>query len=57
MISIPAEIAKRLGLTQRSVEATIGLLDDGATIPFISRYRKEATGSPNQVGIREIENL
>lgn len=57
MINIPAEIAKRLGLTQRSVEATIGLLDDGATVPFISRYRKEATGSLNEVEIRDIETL
>lgn len=57
MINIPAEIAKRLGLSARSVEATIGLLDDGATIPFISRYRKEATGSLNEVDIREIEKL
>ena len=57
MINIPAEIAKRLGLSARSVEATIGLLDDGATIPFISRYCKEATGSLNEVDIREIEKL
>lgn len=57
MINIPAAIAQRLGLSARSVEATIGLLDDGATIPFISRYRKEATGSLNEVQIREIETL
>jgi len=57
VINIPAEIAKRLGLSSRNVEATIGLLDDGATIPFISRYRKEATGSLNEVDIREIETL
>ena len=57
MLNIPEEIAKRLGINQRSVEATIGLLDEGATIPFISRYRKECTGSLNEVDIREIETL
>jgi len=40
-----ALIAKRLGLHEWQVENTIRLLDDGATIPFISRYRKDMTGS------------
>ncbi|WP_304472682.1 Tex-like N-terminal domain-containing protein, partial [uncultured Muribaculum sp.] len=37
-------ISEVLNIPQKSVNATIKLLDDGATIPFISRYRKEATG-------------
>lgn len=38
-------IAQRLNLRDKQVEATLKLLDEGATIPFISRYRKEATGA------------
>lgn len=41
---LPSIIAKDLNLTRKQVNATIKLLDDGATVPFISRYRKEATG-------------
>ena len=36
-------IAQLTGITERQVEQTIQLLDEGATIPFISRYRKERT--------------
>ena len=50
-------IASRLGLTQRQVEATVNLLAEGATIPFISRYRKEATGGLNEVQITQINDL
>lgn len=57
MISIPDEIASRLDLNVRNVEATLQLLDEGASIPFISRYRKECTGSLNDVQIRDIETL
>ena len=48
-------ISKELNLSERSVAATIKLLEDGATIPFISRYRKEATGSLDEVAIRNIQ--
>ena len=48
-------ISKELNLLEKSVAATIKLLDDGATIPFISRYRKEATGSLDEVAIRNIQ--
>lgn len=57
MLNIPGEIAKQLGLNQHNVESTISLLDEGCTVPFISRYRKECTGSLNEVEIREIELL
>ncbi|MDH4035614.1 MAG: hypothetical protein OEV80_17610, partial [candidate division Zixibacteria bacterium] len=40
-----AKIAQELNLAPRQVQATVGLLDDDATVPFIARYRKEATGS------------
>jgi protein Tex len=48
-------IARRLGLHEWQVENTIRLLDDGATIPFISRYRKEMTGSLDEVKLMHIK--
>lgn len=51
-----AIIAKRLGLHEWQVENTIRLLDDGATIPFISRYRKEMTGSLDEVKLLHIKD-
>ena len=47
-------IAERLGLRERQVEGTLTLLDDGATIPFIARYRKERTGALDEVQIAAI---
>ena len=38
------------------MEATVGLLDDGATVPFIARYRKEQTGSLDEVAITSIRD-
>lgn len=48
-------ISKRLGLRNKQVENTINLLAAGATIPFISRYRKEATGGLNEVQVAQIK--
>ena len=50
-------IAARLELGQRQVEKTVELLEQGATVPFIARYRKEATGSLNEVQIAAIRDL
>lgn len=47
-------IAQRLQLRETQVQHTIQLLDDGATIPFIARYRKEATGNLDEVSIAAI---
>jgi len=47
-------ISKELNIPQKQVEAVLGLLSDGCTIPFISRYRKEATGGLDEVQISEI---
>ena len=47
-------IAGQLGLRERQVEGTMTLLDDGATIPFIARYRKERTGALDEVQIGNI---
>ena len=49
-------IAKKLGLRERQVAGTVNLLKGGATIPFISRYRKETTGGLNEVQIAEIND-
>ena len=48
-------ISAELNISEKSVAATIKLLNDGATIPFISRYRKEVTGSLDEVAIRDIQ--
>lgn len=47
-------IASRTGFETRYVQNVISLLEDGATIPFISRYRKEATGSMDEVAVGAI---
>ncbi|MDR0412928.1 MAG: RNA-binding transcriptional accessory protein [Dysgonamonadaceae bacterium] len=48
-------ISQSLSLSDRQVSKTIGLLNDGATIPFISRYRKEVTGGLDEVATAEIK--
>jgi len=50
------KIAQELKVSARSVGATVELLDDGSTVPFISRYRKEATGSLDEVVITSIRD-
>ncbi len=50
-------IAQRLGITEEQVGNTLDLFETGATIPFISRYRKEATGSLDEVQIGNIREL
>jgi uncharacterized protein len=49
-------IARKLGLQEWQVENTIRLLDNGSTIPFISRYRKEMTGSLDEVKLMHIKD-
>ncbi len=48
-------VAAKTGLTEKRVAAVIKLLDEGATVPFISRYRKELTGSMDEVAVRAVE--
>ena len=50
----PSLISKALGISEPQVKATLDLLESGCTIPFISRYRKEATGSLDEVQIASI---
>ena len=54
-VAIP-QISLELQLTQGQVRATVGLLDIGATVPFIARYRKEATASLDEVAITSIRD-
>src|ERR1700746_1102651 len=48
-------IAQTLGIPMRGLVAVVELFDEGGTVPFIARYRKEATGNLNEVQIRNIE--
>ena len=50
-------ISQSLNIRAEQVEAVLGLLDAGATIPFISRYRKEATGNLNEVQVAAVSDL
>ena len=52
---IEEQIAAELGVAPARVRAAIGLLDDGATVPFIARYRKEATEGLDDVQLRRLE--
>ncbi len=52
-----SKIASTLGIHENQVRKTVELLDEGATIPFISRYRKEATGSLDEVQVAQIRDL
>lgn len=49
-------IAKAVGISERQVASTIGLLEEGCTIPFISRYRKEVTGALDEVQVAGISD-
>lgn len=53
-MDIAKVIAKELGIKVSQVEATIRLIDEGSTIPFIARYRKEVTGSLNDEILRDL---
>ncbi|AQA20084.1 RNA-binding transcriptional accessory protein [Halioglobus japonicus] len=55
MQSIPQRIAEELSVREAQVNAAIGLLDEGATVPFIARYRKEVTGALDDTQMRNLE--
>ncbi|MES2797820.1 MAG: Tex family protein [Bacteroidota bacterium] len=50
-------VAQSSGIKLKQVETTVNLLEEGATVPFISRYRKEATGSLDETQVEEIRSL
>lgn len=53
--SIHTRIAEELGAAEHQVAAAAGLLDEGATVPFVARYRKEATGSLDDAQLRTLD--
>lgn len=53
-LPIPQQIAHELAVNPQQVQAAITLLDDGATVPFIARYRKEATGGLDDTQLRNL---
>jgi len=55
MNTISRRIADELGIREQQVNATIALLDEGSTVPFIARYRKEVTGSLDDSQLRNLE--
>lgn len=55
MKSISTRIADELNIRESQVDAAIGLLDEGSTVPFISRYRKEVTGGLDDTQMRTLE--
>jgi protein Tex len=55
MTSIDQRIAQELGVREEQVAAAVALLDGGATVPFIARYRKEATGALDDAQLRTLD--
>ena len=55
-MNIIETLAKEFSLKVSQVEATVGLIDDGNTIPFIARYRKEVTGSLDDTVLRDLDD-
>ena len=53
--SIGRRIADELNIRPQQVNAAVELLDDGATVPFIARYRKEVTGALDDSQLRQLE--
>jgi uncharacterized protein len=53
--NIHRQIAEELGVREQQVEATVELLDGGATVPFVARYRKEVTGGLDDAQLRTLE--
>ena len=55
MNSVSQRIAEELAVNERQVKAAITLLDDGSTVPFIARYRKEVTEGLDDTQLRNLE--
>ena len=53
-MDISLKIAEELKIKKSQVDAAVGLIDEGNTIPFIARYRKEVTGSLNDEQLRSL---
>ena len=53
--NINRQIAEELGVREQQISATVELLDGGATVPFVARYRKEITGGLDDAQLRTLE--
>jgi len=56
-VELMQHIAEGLSINMKQVSSVVGLLTDGSTVPFIARYRKEQTGSLDEVQVRDIDHL
>ena len=56
MQKITAQLAKELNIREQQVESTLNLIDEGSTIPFIARYRKEVTGGLDDAVLRDLND-
>ena len=56
LMSIPVKISQELNVKPQQIEAVIALLDEGATVPFIARYRKEMHGALDDSQLRELQS-
>ena len=57
MDTIVKEVSDTLKVTEKQVKVVLELLENGATIPFIARYRKDKTGNLDEESIRKIEEV
>ena len=55
MLTIENQLALELKVRPEQIQSAVALLDGGATVPFIARYRKEATGNLDDIQLRELE--
>jgi uncharacterized protein len=55
MIEFASEVSSKINISRRQVEAVLELFAEGATIPFIARYRKDKTGDLDEVQIQQIQ--
>src|SRR4028118_187739 len=56
MLNIPQLLAKELSLSPSQVQNALELFAEGATIPFVARYRKERTGEMNEIQLRDLSD-
>ena len=55
MIEFSQQVAAKLNIRPQQAEAVLNLLEEGATIPFIARYRKDKTGGLDEVQIQQVQ--
>ncbi|MBE9041334.1 RNA-binding transcriptional accessory protein, partial [Oscillatoriales cyanobacterium LEGE 11467] len=56
MLDIPQQLATELSLKRTQIDSALSLFAEGATIPFIARYRKERTGNMTEVELRQLSD-